>query len=116
MTADGVAYSVDEIWKKYAATASMTEYAGIERPDAATVVIRFSRPVPEFFFASLLSGAASYILPKHVYSGARAGGARQLTPPQAGFARRRSARQPGEQRADRHRPLEIQGVGAGQPL
>src|SRR3954468_5920362 len=69
MTADDVAYSVDEIWKKYAATASMTDYAGIETLDTGTVVIRFSRPVPEFFFASLLSGAASYILPKHVYAG-----------------------------------------------
>jgi peptide/nickel transport system substrate-binding protein len=69
MTADDVAYSVDEIWKKFAATQSMADYTGVETPDAATVVIRFSRPVPEFFFASLLSGAASYIVPKHVYGG-----------------------------------------------
>lgn len=69
MTADDVVYSVDEIWKKYAATASMADYAGIEAPDAGTVVIRFSRPAPEFFFASLLSGGANYIVPKHVYAG-----------------------------------------------
>lgn len=69
MTADDVVYSVDEIWKKYAATASMADYSGIEAPDSGTVVIRFSRPMPEFTFASLLSGSAAYVLPKHVYAG-----------------------------------------------
>ncbi|MBS0527159.1 MAG: ABC transporter substrate-binding protein [Proteobacteria bacterium] len=69
MTADDVVYSVDEIWKKYAAPASMPDYTGTEAPYAGTVVIKFSRPMPEFTFASLLSSPASYIVPKHVYAG-----------------------------------------------
>ena len=32
MTTDDVAYSVDEIWKKYAAAASITDYAGVGIP------------------------------------------------------------------------------------
>jgi peptide/nickel transport system substrate-binding protein len=69
MTADDVVYSVDEIWKKHAAPASMADYTGIEAPDAGTVVIKFSRPVPDFFFASLLCGSVNFILPKHLYAG-----------------------------------------------
>lgn len=67
MTAADVIYSVDEIWKKYAATASMIDYAGIEVPHEGSVMIKFGKPMPEFTFASLLSGPASYIVPKHVY-------------------------------------------------
>jgi peptide/nickel transport system substrate-binding protein len=69
MTADDIVYSVDEIWKKYAAMASMADYAGIEAPDAGTVVIKFTRPMPAFTFASLLSGSVNYVLPRHVYAG-----------------------------------------------
>ena len=69
MTADDVVYSIDEVWKKYAATASLADYSGIEAPDANAVVIKFSKPMPEFTFASLLNGPASYIVPKHVYAG-----------------------------------------------
>ena len=69
MTADDVVYSIDEIWKKYAAAASLTDFAGVAAPDADTVVVRFSKPVPEFFFSSLLCGNANYIVPKHVYAG-----------------------------------------------
>ncbi|MBN9087852.1 MAG: ABC transporter substrate-binding protein [Reyranella sp.] len=72
MTADDVAYSVDEVWKKYAATASMADYSGVETPDAGTVVISYSRPMPEFTFASLLSGSVNYVLPRHVYAGSDA--------------------------------------------
>src|SRR3954464_5758614 len=61
MTVDDVVFSIDEIWKKYAAAAAMTDYTGIEAPDASTVVMKFSKPVPEFFFASLLCGAVNYI-------------------------------------------------------
>ncbi len=68
MTADDVVYSVDEIWKKHAAAAAMTDYAGIDATDPGTVVIKFGKPMPEFTFASLLIGPASYIVPKHVYA------------------------------------------------
>ena len=48
MTTADVVYSVDQIWKKYAATASMTDYAGIEVPHEGSVVIKFGKPMPEF--------------------------------------------------------------------
>ncbi len=69
MTTADVVYSIDEIWKKHAAAAALTEFAGVAAPDADTVVLTFNKPVPEFFFASLLCGPANYILPKHVYAG-----------------------------------------------
>src|SRR6266853_5415966 len=56
MTADDVVYSIDEIWKKYAAAAALTDYAGAEAPDRDTVAMKFAKPAPEFFFASLMSG------------------------------------------------------------
>jgi peptide/nickel transport system substrate-binding protein len=67
-TAD-VVYSIDEIWKQHAAADMLADYTGCEVPDANTVVMRFSKPVPAFFFASLLSATDSYILPKHLYAG-----------------------------------------------
>ena len=66
-TAD-VVHSIDEIWKKHAAPDTLGDYAGCEVPDADTVVMRFASPVPEFFFASLISGPDSYIVPRHVYA------------------------------------------------
>ena len=32
LTTDDVVYSIDEIWKKYAAAAALTDFAGVERP------------------------------------------------------------------------------------
>lgn len=69
MTADDVVYSIGEIWKKYAAAAALTDFAGVEASDPATVVVKFSKPIPEFFFSSLLCGSVNYIVPKHVYAG-----------------------------------------------
>ena len=69
MTADDVVYSIDEIWKKYAAAAAMTDFAGVDASDADTVVVKFNKPTPEFFFSSLLCGNVNYIVPKHVYAG-----------------------------------------------
>ena len=69
MTAADVVYSVEEIWGKYAAAAMMADFSGIEASDPRTVVFRFAKPTPEFFFASLLCGSANYILPRHVYAG-----------------------------------------------
>src|SRR5580704_13949722 len=31
--------------------------------------VKFHKPVPEFFFSSLLCGSVNYIVPKHVYAG-----------------------------------------------
>ena len=69
MTVDDVVYSIDEIWKKYAAASALTDFAGVEAPDADTVVVKFNKPVPEFFFSSLLCGNVNYVVPKHIYAG-----------------------------------------------
>ncbi len=69
MTTDDVVYSIDEIWKKYAAAAALTDFAGVAAPDADTVVVSFNKPTPEFFFSSLLCGNVNYIVPKHIYAG-----------------------------------------------
>src|ERR1700744_1493893 len=44
MTADDVVYSIDEIWKKYAAAASMADYAGVDATDPNAVVVKFAKP------------------------------------------------------------------------
>ncbi|HZQ01614.1 MAG TPA: ABC transporter substrate-binding protein [Reyranella sp.] len=67
MTVDDVVFSIDEIWKKYAAASALGDYAGCEAPDADSVVIKFGKPTPEFFFASLLCGSVNYVVPKHVW-------------------------------------------------
>ena len=69
MTVDDVVYSIGEIWKKYAAASAMTDFESVEAPDADTVVVKWNKPTPEFFFASLLCGNVNYIVPKHVYAG-----------------------------------------------
>jgi peptide/nickel transport system substrate-binding protein len=69
LTVDDVVYSVDEIWRKYAAAAALTDLVGVEAPDADTVVFKFNKPTPEFFVSSLLCGVVSYVVPKHIYAG-----------------------------------------------
>lgn len=69
MTVDDVVYSIGEIWKKYSAASAMTDFVNVEAPDADTVVMTYSKPTPEFFFASTLSANVNYILPKHIYAG-----------------------------------------------
>jgi peptide/nickel transport system substrate-binding protein len=39
VTVADVVYSIDEIWKKYASAAAMTDFAGVAPPDSDTVVI-----------------------------------------------------------------------------
>ncbi len=68
-TVDDVVFSIDEIWKKYAVTAALGDYAGVEASDGDTVTVKFTEPVPEFFFSSVVCGVISYIVPKHIYAG-----------------------------------------------
>ena len=58
MTVDDVVYPIDEIWKKYAAASRSTDLPASRAPDGDTVVVKFSKPVPEFF-CSLLTAATS---------------------------------------------------------
>ena len=60
--------------------------------------IKFNKPVPEFFFSSLLCGSVNYIVPKHVYAGSD------------------PVTNPANNAPIAHRPVEVQGVGARQPL
>ncbi len=69
MTVDDVVYSVAEIWKKYAAVPALADFIGIDSSDTDTVVLKFDKPTPEFFFSALISAPASFILPKHIYAG-----------------------------------------------
>ncbi len=69
LTAEDVAYSVSEIWAKHADPLALADLAGVDAADRRTVVFRFGMPTPPFFFASLLSGSANYVVPKHVYGG-----------------------------------------------
>lgn len=69
MTVDDVVYSVAEIWKKYAAVSALADFISIDSSDSDTVVLKFDKPTPEFFFAALLSAPASFILPRHIYAG-----------------------------------------------
>ena len=98
MTADDVVYSIDEIWKKYAAAAALTDFAGVDASDADTVVVKFTKPVPEFFFSSLLCGNVNYIVPKHVYAGSD------------------PVTNPANNAPIGTGPVEVQGMGARQPL
>jgi peptide/nickel transport system substrate-binding protein len=73
MTSGDVAYSVTEIWAKYADPLVFADFAGIDSPDPQTVVFRFSKPTPASFFASLLIGSENYVLPRHIYGGSDPG-------------------------------------------
>lgn len=69
MTPADVVYSVEAIWRTLAAAPSLAGFAGIEAAADDRVVLRFDRPVPQFFFAALLSAPANYVVPRHVYQG-----------------------------------------------
>ena len=98
MTADDVVYSIDEIWKKYAAAVGADR---LRRHRGAGCRHR-RRQVQQ-------AGARVLLLLAAVRQ-------RELHRAQARLCRQRSGHQPGQQRADRHRPVEVQGVGARQPL
>ncbi len=68
MTADDVAYSVGDIWKKYAVPSMLGGLARVEAQDARTVIVEFAQPTPEYFFASLLCAPVAFIVPKHIYA------------------------------------------------
>jgi peptide/nickel transport system substrate-binding protein len=69
LTGADVVYSVLEIWKRYADPSALAALAGIDAKEPDTVVFRFDKPAPPFFFASLLSGSANYVVPRHLYAG-----------------------------------------------
>ncbi len=70
MTVDDVVYSVSEIWKKYAVASALTDFVGIESPDADTVCLQVQQSDAGVLLrASTLCSPVAYIVPKHVYAG-----------------------------------------------
>jgi peptide/nickel transport system substrate-binding protein len=69
MTAEDIAYSISDIWRKYAVPAMLRDLARVEAPNASTVIASFTVPVPGYFFGALLCAPVSYIVPRHVYAG-----------------------------------------------
>jgi peptide/nickel transport system substrate-binding protein len=47
----------------------MRDLAGVEATKPDTVVVSFSKPMPAQYFAAVISGMISYIVPRHVYAG-----------------------------------------------
>lgn len=66
-TAADVAFSISEVWSKIHPRSGVTwsNLTGVETPDAKTVVVKLSKPVP--FLLSLLGGWDAQVLPKHIY-------------------------------------------------
>ncbi len=69
LSVDDVIYSIDQIWKKHAATRQLADYAGSEAAAGDTVVMKFTRPTPEYFFGALMCGDANYIVSRNIYGG-----------------------------------------------
>ncbi|VVE61047.1 extracellular solute-binding protein, family 5 middle family protein 16 [Pandoraea anapnoica] len=68
-TADDVVYNVQEHWKPISAGVALKALKRVSAPDAHTVKLEFSTPVPEFFFKSILAGQYQVVVPKHLYAG-----------------------------------------------
>lgn len=68
-TADDLAFSVTELWKPIALGVALNGLEGVDVRDPLTVVLRFSSPVPQFFFNSTVSSQFAQVIPKHLYEG-----------------------------------------------
>ncbi|MDQ1081688.1 ABC transporter substrate-binding protein [Pseudoroseomonas cervicalis] len=68
-TAEDVVFTVQELWKPIALGVALKALEGVEAEGSHAVVLRFSSPVPEFFFRSTLASQFAQVIPKHVYAG-----------------------------------------------
>ncbi|QJU57357.1 ABC transporter substrate-binding protein [Sphingomonas sp. AP4-R1] len=68
-TAEDVAFSVRDYWKKYYPDSILDFLEDVTVKSPTELTIRFSRPVPEFSLLKLMAGPANYVLPKHLYEG-----------------------------------------------
>lgn len=66
-SAADVAFSISEVWSKLHPRSGVTwsNLAGVETPDAMTVVVKLSKPVP--FLLSMLGNWDAQVIPKHLY-------------------------------------------------
>ncbi len=69
MTAEDIVFSIGELWKKYANAPALGDFAGAEAADTGTVIVRFAKPMPAPYFAAIISGSISYIVPRCIYGG-----------------------------------------------
>jgi len=68
-TAEDVVWTFTQFWKPFALTVALKALDSVEVTDPLTVVVKFSSPVPEFYFRSTLSSQGAQVLPKHLYEG-----------------------------------------------
>jgi len=68
-TSADVVYNVQEHWKPISAGIALKALQTVEAPDAYTVKLIFSKPVPEFFLKSVLAGQYQLVVPRHLYAG-----------------------------------------------
>jgi peptide/nickel transport system substrate-binding protein len=68
LTVDDVVFSIGSVWQPISGGIAMKALSGVEAKDDHTVVVHFSRPLPEFTFLSILASEPGVILPKHVYA------------------------------------------------
>lgn len=68
-TAEDVAFSVMEVWKKYSSRgrSAFPNVTSVDTPDPLTAVWHLSRPTP--YLLSALNARDSQVLPKHLYAG-----------------------------------------------
>ena len=68
-TSADVRFTLVDVIRPLTSGAMMRSLASVETPDEHTVVLRFPRPVPEFFLLAGLASGGLSILPRHVYEG-----------------------------------------------
>ena len=67
-SADDVAFSVMEVWKKYHSRGRSTfaSVEAVDTPNATTAILRLKQPAP--FILSAMSSLESQVVPKHLYA------------------------------------------------
>lgn len=68
-TAADVAFSLQEIWKKFGGNVAFSRIARVETPDPHTVIFHADEPVAPQLLLSTVGSYQGAVLPKHVYEG-----------------------------------------------
>ena len=66
-TAEDVVFSAMQYWKPLSVGVALNALTATRALDSHTVRFEFDRPVPEFFFNSVLAGQGGLVIPKHIY-------------------------------------------------
>lgn len=68
-TSADVAFTAEEVWKKYSGTLGFERIVKAETPDAHTVVLRLDDPVSTDFLLASFGTHIGQVLPRHKYAG-----------------------------------------------